>query len=82
MPSWLSWKNSSINYDEYDILTEYLPWSAETHDKYDFANYIYDRNRKDTCDEICQDTPVKIEENNPCTDIIDTYNRDRAQTNH
>ena len=62
-------------------MTEYPPWSAETHDKYDSAEDIYDRNRKDIHDEICQDTPVKTEENKCYTDIIDTYNRDRAHIN-
>ena len=64
-------------------MTEYPPWSAETHDKYDSAEDIYDRNRKDTHDNLIigQDTPVKLEANKPYTDIIDTYNKDRAQIN-
>ena len=65
-------ENKAIDNNEYDLLTEYSPWSTKTHDMYDCANDIYDTNRKDTCDEICPDTPVKI---------IDTYNKDRAQIN-
>ena len=39
---------------------------------------IYDRNRKEIQDELYKDTPVKTEDNKPCIDNIDAYNRDRA----
>ena len=80
-PEAVNAEDKAIDHDEYDILTEYLSWSAKTHDKYDSGNDIYDRNRKDICHDICQDTTVKTEENKPYTDIIDIYIRDRAQIN-
>ena len=73
--------NKAIDSDENDILTEYPPWSSEIHDKYDSAEYICDKNRKDIQIQICNDIPVKTEENKPYDVIIDTYNRDRAQIN-
>ena len=63
-------------------MTEYPTWSDKIQDEYNYAEDIYDRNRKDIHDKIGQDTPVKTEENKPYTDIIDTYNKDRAQINH
>ena len=39
---------------------------------------IYDRNRKEIQDELYKNTPVKTEDNKPCIDNIDAYNRDRA----
>ena len=80
-PEAVNAENKAIDHDENDILTEYPPWSTETHDIHDSAEDIYDRNRKEIQNEICKDTPVKIEENKSYTDIIDTYNRDRAQIN-
>ena len=80
-PEAVNAENQAIDDNECNILTEYLPWSNETHDKYDSAEDIYDSDRKDIHDEICQDTPVKIEDNKSHTDIIDTYNKDRTQIN-
>ena len=50
----------------------------ETYDICDDDEFIYDRNRKEIQDELYKDTPVKTEDNEPCIDNIDTYNRDRA----
>ena len=60
-------------------LTEYPPWSTETHDVCDSDEVIYDRNRKEIQSELFKDTPVKTEYNKPYIDNIDAYNRDRAQ---
>ena len=59
-------------------LTEYPPWSTETYDSCDFDEAIYDRNRKEIQGKLFKNTPVKTEDNKPCIDNIDTYNRDRA----
>ena len=67
--------SEATDYDQNDILTEYLPLSTETHDKYDSDEDIYDRNRKDIENQIAKDTLVKTEENKPHVDIIDDYNR-------
>ena len=58
-------------------MTGYLPWSTDTNDICD-NEVIYDRNRQEIKDELCKDTPVKIEDNKPYIDNIDAYNRDRA----
>ena len=71
----------AIDYDESDIMTEYSPWSTETYNLYDSDEDIYDRNRKELQNKLGKDTPVKTEENKPYIDIIDTYDRDRAQIN-
>ena len=60
-------------------MTEYPQWSTETYDLCDSEKAIYDRNRKEMQSELFKDTPVKTEDNKPYIDIIDTYNRDRAQ---
>ena len=60
-------------------VTEYPPWSTETYDLCDSDEAIYDRNRKEIQSELFKDTPVKTEDNKPCIDNIDAYNRDRAQ---
>ena len=67
---------NAIAYDAVDILTEYPPWSTDTHDICDDNEVIYDRNRKEIQDELYKDTPVKTEENNPYIENIDAYNRD------
>ena len=43
----------------------------------DFTEVANDENIKDIRDEICKDMPVKTEINEPYTDNIDAYNRDR-----
>ena len=59
-------------------MTEYSPWSTDTHDICDDDEVISERNRKEIQDELHKDTPVKVEDNTPYIDNIDAYNRDRA----
>ena len=66
---------NAIEHDAIDILTEYPPWSTETHDICDSDEAIYDKNRKEIQGELFKDTPVKTEDNKP---YIDASNRDRA----
>ena len=69
---------NAIEHDAIDILTEYPPWSIDTYDICDDDEVIYDRNRKETQDELYKDTPVKTENNKSYVDNVDIYNRDRA----
>ena len=59
-------------------MTGYPSWSTDTYDISDNNEVICDRNRKEIQDELCKDTPVKMEDNKPYIDNIDAYNRDRA----
>ena len=77
-PEAINGAENAIEHNAIDILTEYPPWSRETYDICDYDEAIYDRNRKEIQGELFKDTPVKTEDNKPCTDNIDAYNRDRA----
>ena len=58
-----------------DIETIYPPWLTVTDDLNDqMTNY---KSMKDIRDELCKDTPQKIETNKPYIDDIDAHNRDR-----
>ena len=70
---------NAIDNDVVDIVTLYPPWSTDTNDIGDDNQVASDRNRKEIQDELYKDTPVKMENNKPYIDNIDTYNRDRAQ---
>ena len=77
---------TTIEHDAIDIFTEYCPWSTETFDSCESDEVIYDRNRKEIQrnrkeiqNEVLNDTPVKTEDNKLHIDIIDTYDRNRAQ---
>ena len=54
---------NAIEYVAVDKLTEYPPWSIDTHDICDDDEVIHDRNRKEIQDELCKDTSVKTEDN-------------------
>ena len=69
---------NAIDDDVVDIRTIYPPWSLDTNDMCDFTQVVNDKSIKDIRDEICKDTPVKIEINKPYMGNIDAYNRDRA----
>ena len=59
-------------------MTLYPPWSTDTNDRCDNNQVASSRNRKEIQDELYKDTPVKTENNKPCIDNTDAYNRDRA----
>ena len=59
-------------------MTGYPSWSTDTNDICDNNEAICDRNRKQIQDDLYKDTPVTTEDNEPCIDNIDTYNKDRA----
>ena len=69
---------NAIEHDAVDILTGYPSWSTDTNDICDNNEAICDRNRKQIQDDLYKDTPVTTEDNEPCIDNIDTYNKDRA----
>ena len=69
---------NAIEHNAADILTGYASWSRDTCDICNNNEVICDRNKKEIQDEIYKDTPVKTEDNKPCIDNIDAYNRDRA----
>ena len=77
-PEAVNGAENAIEHDAIDILTEYPPWSTETYDICDDDEAIHDRNRKEIQGKLFKDTPVKTEDNKPCIDNIDAYNRDRA----
>ena len=55
----------AIDSDENEILADYPQWSSETHDKYDSAEDIYDRNRKEIQGQINTDPQVKQKKISP-----------------
>ena len=77
-PEGVNSTENAIDNDVVDILTLYPPWSTDSNDIDDNNQVASDRNRKEIQDKIYKDTPVKIENNKPYIDNIDTYNRDRA----
>ena len=60
-----------------DIATIYPPWSTDIDDPNDIDRMTNYNSMKDIRDELCKDTPQKIEINKPYIDDIDAYNRDR-----
>ena len=77
-PEGVNRAENAIDNDVVDIMTLYPPWSMDTNDRCDNNQVASDRNRKEIQDELYKDMPVKTENNKPCIDNIDTYNRDRA----
>ena len=68
---------NAIDDDVMDIVTIYPPWSTDTDDLNDIDQMTNYKSMKDKRDELCKDTPQKIEINKPYVDDIDAYNRDR-----
>ena len=76
-PADITTPENAIDDDVIDIRTIYPPWSMDTNDMCDITQIANVKSVTDIRDEICKDTPVKIEINKPYIDNIDAYNRDR-----
>ena len=68
---------NAIDDDVIDIMTIYPLWSTDTNYLSDIDQKTNYKGVKDIRDEICKDTPLKTEVNEPYIDNIGAYSRDR-----